>query len=303
MGAQPGDAAADAARRPPSRPTRRRRPPRSPRRPSGATIGNGRPRPSPAPRPTPAAASWPPSRSRSTAARPGTGPPAPPPGPTRGSLERHRARSRSWPAPSTTAATSRPRRPAAPVNVDLPLLDLRARRRRRSPRRAATPRPVEVGVKFTSQDSNGWITGVRFYKGAGNTGTHIGNLWTSTRPAAGVGHLHQRDGERVAAGRLRASRPGHRRDDLRRLVLRAQRQLRGRQPRRRLLQRDEGLDKGAGAGPLQALADGTSGGNGVYRYGGDGFPTATFGADNYWVDAVLATTLAARHQRRPWSRR
>ena len=38
---------------------------------------------------------------------------------------------------------------------------------------------VEVGVKFTS-DVAGTITGIRFYKGAGNTGTHIGHLWTST---------------------------------------------------------------------------------------------------------------------------
>jgi uncharacterized protein DUF4082/Big-like domain-containing protein len=38
--------------------------------------------------------------------------------------------------------------------------------------------PVELGVKFTA-DTNGYITGIRFYKAAGNTGTHIANLWTS----------------------------------------------------------------------------------------------------------------------------
>ena len=38
--------------------------------------------------------------------------------------------------------------------------------------------PVELGVKFRA-DVSGFITGVRFYKGAGNTGTHIGSLWTS----------------------------------------------------------------------------------------------------------------------------
>src|SRR5262249_21155829 len=37
----------------------------------------------------------------------------------------------------------------------------------------------ELGVKFRS-DVAGYITGVRFYKGAGNTGTHIGNLWDSS---------------------------------------------------------------------------------------------------------------------------
>ena len=32
---------------------------------------------------------------------------------------------------------------------------------------------------FTA-DQNGYISGVRFYKGSSNTGTHVGSLWTST---------------------------------------------------------------------------------------------------------------------------
>src|SRR4029077_12752705 len=39
--------------------------------------------------------------------------------------------------------------------------------------------PSELGVKFTSSQ-NGFITGIRFYKSAANTGTHLGNLWTSS---------------------------------------------------------------------------------------------------------------------------
>jgi hypothetical protein len=38
---------------------------------------------------------------------------------------------------------------------------------------------VELGVKFVSAVS-GQITGVRFYKGPQNTGTHLGDLWTTT---------------------------------------------------------------------------------------------------------------------------
>jgi hypothetical protein len=38
---------------------------------------------------------------------------------------------------------------------------------------------VELGVRFYS-DTSGYITGVRFYKSAANTGTHVGNLWSST---------------------------------------------------------------------------------------------------------------------------
>ncbi|WP_425956181.1 DUF4082 domain-containing protein [Xylanimonas sp. McL0601] len=38
---------------------------------------------------------------------------------------------------------------------------------------------VELGTAFTpSQD--GYISGIRFYKGAGNTGTHTGSLWSAT---------------------------------------------------------------------------------------------------------------------------
>jgi len=44
------------------------------------------------------------------------------------------------------------------------------------------PLAVEVGIKFQT-DITGKVNGIRFYKGASNTGTHIGNLWTVT------GHL------------------------------------------------------------------------------------------------------------------
>src|SRR5580765_4507910 len=50
---------------------------------------------------------------------------------------------------------------------------------------ATTPGPVandsgavELGMKFQS-DASGFITGVRFYKYAQNTGTHVGSLWTT----------------------------------------------------------------------------------------------------------------------------
>lgn len=36
--------------------------------------------------------------------------------------------------------------------------------------------PVELGVRVTA-NTDGRVSGVRFYKGAGNTGTHVGNVW------------------------------------------------------------------------------------------------------------------------------
>ena len=41
------------------------------------------------------------------------------------------------------------------------------------------PQSAELGVKFTSE-TFGAVTGVRFYKAATNTGTHIGSLWSSS---------------------------------------------------------------------------------------------------------------------------
>ena len=41
------------------------------------------------------------------------------------------------------------------------------------------PSAVDLGVKFQAS-TNGTIIGIRFYKGPQNTGTHIGDLWTSS---------------------------------------------------------------------------------------------------------------------------
>lgn len=43
-------------------------------------------------------------------------------------------------------------------------------------------RSVEVGLRFRSE-SDSYVTGIRFYKGPGNTGTHVVNLWAPTPPA------------------------------------------------------------------------------------------------------------------------
>jgi len=39
--------------------------------------------------------------------------------------------------------------------------------------------PIELGVTFKA-DTNGYITGIRFYKSASNTGTHTAHLWNRT---------------------------------------------------------------------------------------------------------------------------
>jgi len=47
------------------------------------------------------------------------------------------------------------------------------------------PSSVELGMKFQSSVS-GTVSGVRFYKGTGDTGTHQGRLWTSTGTLLGT---------------------------------------------------------------------------------------------------------------------
>ena len=45
-------------------------------------------------------------------------------------------------------------------------------------------------MKFTTA-AFGNVTGMRFYKASANTGTHVGSLWNSVRPAPGPGDLRR----------------------------------------------------------------------------------------------------------------
>ena len=49
---------------------------------------------------------------------------------------------------------------------------------------------MNLGVQFQASAS-GFVTGVRFYKEADNTGSHIGSLWTSTGTLLAVGHVQR----------------------------------------------------------------------------------------------------------------
>ena len=45
--------------------------------------------------------------------------------------------------------------------------------------------PVELGLQFRTDDP-GYITGLRFYKGSGNSGPHYGHLWTTNGALLGT---------------------------------------------------------------------------------------------------------------------
>lgn len=132
--------------------------------------------------------------------------------------------------------------------------------------------PLEVGVKFRASEP-GFVRGIRFYKGAGNTGTHVGHLWTvDGRQLAEVTFT----GETASGWQTAPITPVAIEADQTYVV-------------------SVFMPNGHPAGdtgyfsspfalpPLRALGTGEDGANGVFR-DGQGMPNQTYGASNYWVD-------------------
>jgi hypothetical protein len=143
------------------------------------------------------------------------------------------------------------------------------------------PNGVELGVKFRS-DVSGYITGIRFYKSAANTGLHTANLWTSN----GIRMATATFANESATGwqEVRFASPVF-------VVANVTYVASYHAPNGRY-SLDDGYFAAGGVdnGPLHAPRAGTSG-NGVYRYGPGGFPDLTWGGSNYWVDVVFDTTV------------
>ena len=100
------------------------------------------------------------------------------------------------------------------------------------------------------------------------------------RSAAGQGDLHQRVRQRLAGGRLRHARW--------RSPPAPPTSCRTTRPAGHYASSEAYFKvSGSAQGPIRALADGADGPNGVYSYGGDAFPTSTFDATNYYVDALF----------------
>ncbi|MEV4348599.1 DUF4082 domain-containing protein [Actinoplanes sp. NPDC049596] len=143
---------------------------------------------------------------------------------------------------------------------------------------------VEVGVKFRA-DSDGFVTGVRFYKGSANTGTHVGHLWSANGTNLGTVTF---TGE-TASGWQSATFASPVAINANTTYVASYYAPNGRYAG------DDGAFAAAGVdnAPLHALRDGVDGANGVYRYGtGGGFPTNTWQSANYWVDVVFETSAA-----------
>ena len=138
---------------------------------------------------------------------------------------------------------------------------------------------VELGVKFRS-DAGGSVTGIRFYKAAANTGTHVANLWTST-------------GTRLATATFTGeSASGWQQVNFASPVTISSNTVYVVSYHASNGHYSAGINFFSAAGvdnpPLHALRNGVSGGNGVYAYGkSSAFPTLTWSTANYWVDLVF----------------
>ena len=144
--------------------------------------------------------------------------------------------------------------------------------------------PVELGVKFTA-NHNGYISGIRFYKSAANTGTHTGTLWSATGTQLATGTF---TGESTQGWeQLNFTAP---------VAITAGTTYVASyfDPNGHYAVTSGGLKSAVISGPLTALASGTNP-NGVYLWGQDAFPAASFNASNYWVDVVYtpAATIPA----------
>jgi hypothetical protein len=143
--------------------------------------------------------------------------------------------------------------------------------------------PYEIGVKFRA-DSDGYILGVRFYKSPSNTGTHLGNLWSSVGTGNPISSATFVNESSSGWQQVLFANPvpvtanstyiasyftpaGHYSVDTSFFAA-------------------AGID----SPPLHALANGVDGPNGVYSQSSSSvLPTTTFNSSNYWVDVIYAT--------------
>ena len=136
-------------------------------------------------------------------------------------------------------------------------------------------------MRFRSTQ-NGFITGIRYYKGAGASGIHIGSLWNN----AGTTRLAQANfTNETPSGwqQVLFSSP---------IAITAGVTYVASyySPSGDYAATKPYFTQAVVNGPLRGLADGEDGPNGVYRYSATSvFPNNTFQSSNYWVDVVFST--------------
>ncbi|HYW99778.1 MAG TPA: DUF4082 domain-containing protein [Candidatus Elarobacter sp.] len=139
--------------------------------------------------------------------------------------------------------------------------------------------PVELGVSFKS-DFNGYITGIRFYKSAANTGTHVGNLWDSAGNLLATATF---TGE-TDSGWQEVDFPNPVPVNANALYVASYHAPSGHYS----VDGDYFASSGVDNAPLHAPPNGSGTPNGPYGYSSASvFPTSTYNSANYWVDVVF----------------
>jgi hypothetical protein len=138
---------------------------------------------------------------------------------------------------------------------------------------------VNLGVRFTS-DVAGTVTGIRFYKGSTNTGTHVGDLWT----AAGVSLGTATFTSETASGWQQVNFASPIAIAANTVYIASYFTPTGNYSATSGYFATTGADNP----PLHLLQDGVSGGNGLYTYASShAFPSSTYNSTNYWVEPLF----------------
>ncbi|WP_157441237.1 DUF4082 domain-containing protein [Actinoplanes awajinensis] len=134
------------------------------------------------------------------------------------------------------------------------------------------PNAIELGMKFVST-VDGKVTGVRFFKGAGNTGEHTGSLWAATGGTTPLATGTFADETASGWQTLRFTHPVS-------ITAGTQYVVSYYAPKGNYAVTANGLSAEIANPPLKSVA-----GGGLYQYGG-GFP-ASAANGNYWVDVLF----------------
>ena len=158
---------------------------------------------------------------------------------------------------------------------------------------SSDPTPLSSACKFTSTVS-GWVTGVRFYKGTGNNGTHTGSLWTASGTQLATGTFTNE----TASGwqTLHVPVPGA--DHGRILSYVAGYYDPEGYYASDMEQFYPGMYGSTDLSPLDsppadAVRATCSTGNGVFNLGGPGFPTSSYNGSGYGVDVIFTNVAPA----------
>ncbi|MBN8789073.1 MAG: DUF4082 domain-containing protein [Terrimonas sp.] len=147
--------------------------------------------------------------------------------------------------------------------------------------------PIEVGVKFRSA-VNGYVTGVRFYKGSGNGGTnntHIGKLWSADGSALLASATFTNETE-SGWQEVRFATPVY-------ITANTTYVASYYSPSGYFAYTSGGLTNAVSNSSLTALSAGTDGPNGVFKYGG-GFPNDPLSSNaNYWADVLFSEVTSS----------